>query len=92
MEKQEPSLNKSETTTANNKLHGHAMLKKEKPMLSVAALIQAHGKLWDRQFAGNEEGFGYHSEGVYKSGVKRSTNFSLQEKKVKDTQSNIGHI
>lgn len=28
------------------------MLKKEKPMLSVAALIQAHGKLWDRTFAG----------------------------------------
>lgn len=29
------------------------MLKKEKPMLSVAAVIQAQGKMWDRTFAGN---------------------------------------
>lgn len=28
------------------------MLKKEKPMLSVAAIIQSQGKLWDRTFAG----------------------------------------
>ncbi|XP_055706545.1 protein ultraspiracle isoform X2 [Phlebotomus papatasi] len=28
------------------------MMKKEKPMLSVAAIIQAQGKLWDRSFAG----------------------------------------
>lgn len=28
------------------------MLKKEKPMLSVAAIIQSQGKLWDRSFAG----------------------------------------
>lgn len=31
------------------------MMKKEKPMLSVAALIQAQGK-WDRTFAGNYYG------------------------------------
>uniref|UniRef100_A0A1L8DHL9 Nuclear receptor subfamily 2 group B member 4 n=1 Tax=Nyssomyia neivai TaxID=330878 RepID=A0A1L8DHL9_9DIPT len=28
------------------------MMKKDKPMLSVAAIIQAQGKLWDRSFAG----------------------------------------
>lgn len=82
MEKQEPSLHKSETTTANNKLHGHAMLKKEKPMLSVAALIQAHGKLWDRQFAGNEEGLVITLTKVERISVCRRRYKTL----------NIGHI
>lgn len=31
------------------------MLKKEKPMLSVAAIIQSQGKLWDRTFAGLDQ-------------------------------------
>lgn len=28
------------------------MLKKEKPMLSVADIIQSQGKIWDRSFTG----------------------------------------
>lgn len=28
------------------------MLKKDKPMLSVADIIQAQGKIWDRSFSG----------------------------------------
>lgn len=28
------------------------MLKKDKPMLSVADIIQAQGKVWDRPFSG----------------------------------------
>lgn len=92
MEKQEPFLHKSETTRANNKLHGHAMLKKEKPMLSVAALIQAHGKLWDRQFAGNEEGLVITlSRGCTKV-VLKGQRISVCRRRYKTHRKNIGHV
>lgn len=48
------------------------MLKKEKPMLSVAALIQAHGKLWDRTFAGNLQGNRRSFDSPGKSGLERN--------------------
>lgn len=35
-----------------NKTDDRNMIKKEKPMLSVADLIQSQGKLWDRTLAG----------------------------------------